>query len=242
MINNDYINFLAGGGDHPRPSQLFADFEGTTWGSGWTATGDFAGQGPLSSSLPNQIGAKVLDTFVGGGDSAMGAIRSPEFTITRDYINFLIAGGNHPWAASGTTAVNLIVDNAVLRTTTGNDSSTMTNVSWDVHELIGRKAHIEIIDHATGSWGHLMVDQILFSSVPNAVVGEADTQTTVNLLVNGNVVRTTSGQGSEHLTWSTWDVRDLAGQTAQIRIIDNNSGSWGHILADQITFAGTPAT
>lgn len=241
-IGARYINALVGGGNHPRPSTLFQGFEGSTWGSGWTASGDFASQGPSADSLPNQVGSQVLDTYVGGGDSAMGAVRSPDFTITRDYIDFLIAGGNHPYFASGATAVNLIVDNTVMRTATGHDSATMSSVSWDVHDLIGRTAHLEVVDHAAGSWGHLMVDQILFSSVPNAVVGESDDQTTVNLLVGGQVVRTMTGHDDEHLTWQTWDVNDLVGQTAELQVVDNNTGSWGHISLDQVTFSNKPAS
>jgi levanbiose-producing levanase len=240
-INKPFLNFLAGGGDHPAPSSLFADFEGSTWGAGWTATGDFAGQGPSTESLPGQVGAKVLDTYVGGGDGSMGTITSPAFTITRDYIDLLVAGGNHPWGAPGATAVNLIVDGAVHRTATGANSSTMTPVSWDVHSLIGHTAHIQITDQTTTGWGHLMVDQIVLSSRPGATVGEPDDQTTVNLVVGGKTVRTSTGQDSEHLAWSTWDVTDLQGQNATVQIIDHNTGSWGHIDADQFTLANTPA-
>ena len=66
-------------------------------------------------------------------------------------------------------------------------------------------------------------------------------ETSVNLLVDGEVVRTTTGPNSEVLDWDNWDVRELAGETAQIQIIDNNTGGWGHILADQFTFADEPA-
>jgi levanbiose-producing levanase len=236
-VNKPFINFLIGGGNHPRPSDLFADFEGTTFGSGWTTTGDFVGQGPNASGLPGQVGAKVLDTFVGGGDPATGTITSPSFTITRDYIDFLIAGGNHPWGSSGATAINLIVDGVVQRTATGNNSSTMAQVAWDVHDLNGRTAQIQVVDNnASDVWGHLAVDQILFSSGPGAVAGEPDVQTTVNLVVNGSVVRTATGQNSEQLKWTGWNVTNLSGATASIQIIDNNTGSWGHVLADQITF------
>jgi sucrose-6-phosphate hydrolase SacC (GH32 family) len=240
-VNKTFINFLAGGGNHPRPSSLFADFEGTGWGSGWTATGSFNGQGPSAESLPNQVGSKVLDTFVNGGDGATGTISSSQFTITRDYVDFLIAGGNHPWGAAGATAVNLVVDGVVQRTATGTNSGTMTPVGWDVHSLIGHTAQIQVVDNATGAWGHLMADQILFTNAPGATVGEPDVQTTVNLLVGGNVVRTTTGQDSEHLAWSSWDVTDLIGQSAQIQIIDGNTSSWGHINADQFSFDDRPA-
>lgn len=241
-IGSSYINFLIGGGSNPRPAELVNDFEGSTWGTGWTATGDFAAEGPSTSSLPNQIGSKVLDTYVGGGDSSEGVIRSPEFVISRDYIDFLIAGGNHPWLTSGTTAANLVVDNRVVRTATGSDSSTMEAVSWDVHDLIGQSAHFEVVDHATGSWGHLMVDQIVFSSEPGTTSVGSNTETSVNLLVGGEVVRTATGQDSEHLTWATWDVRSLIGETAHIEVVDNNTGAWGHILVDEISAGSRPAT
>jgi levanbiose-producing levanase len=240
-IDKPFLNVLAGGGAHPAPSSVFADFEGSTWGSGWTATGDFAGQGPSADALPGQVGAKVLDTYVGGGDGAMGTITSPSFTITRDYIDLLVAGGNHPWGSPGATAVNLIVDGAVQRTATGANSSTMTPVSWDVHALIGHTARIEVTDQTTTGWGHLMVDQILFSGVPGATAGEPDDQTTINLVVGGSVVRTLTGQNSEHLTWSTWDLSDLQGQSATIQILDHNTGGWGHIDADQFTLSDRPA-
>ena len=35
--------------------------------------------------------------------------------------------------------------------------------------------------------------------------------------------------------------RDLKGKDAQIQIVDRNSGGWGHVLADQFTFADAPA-
>jgi hypothetical protein len=86
-----------------------------------------------------------------------------------------------------------------------------------------------------------MVDDILFASTPNATMSDPDIQTTVNLVVNGKVVRTAAGQNSEHLAWASWDVTDLIGQSAQIQIVDNNTGSWGHVLADRFVFEDRPA-
>jgi sucrose-6-phosphate hydrolase SacC (GH32 family) len=239
-INEPFINFLVGGGWHPRPSNVFATFEGSGWGTGWTATGSFNGHGPTTGSLTGQVGSKALDTFVNGGDPATGTITSPEFTITRDRINFRIAGGEHPWGSSGATAVNLIVDGVVYRTATGDDSATLRDISWDVHRLVGRTAQIQVVDEATGGWGHLMVDQIVFSDEAGTIGGEADTQTTINLIVGGQVVRTATGRNTEHLRWESWLVDDLDGQTGQIQIIDNNTGGWGHVNVDQITFDDRP--
>jgi len=63
--------------------------------------------------------------------------------------------------------------------------------------------------------------------------------TCVNLLVDGRVVRTATGPntrpgGSEALEWDSWDVADLAGKQAVIRIVDQRTGGWGHINVDQI--------
>ena len=66
-------------------------------------------------------------------------------------------------------------------------------------------------------------------------------ETTVNLLVDGEVVRTTTGPNSERLDWSAWNLRDLVGETAQIQLVDRNTGGWGHLLADHFTFADEPA-
>ena len=39
---------------------------------------------------------------------------------------------------------------------------------------------------------------------------------------------------SETLQWYSWDVQPYCGKQAQIRIVDNQRGGWGHILVDQI--------
>jgi levanase len=247
-ITRRYLNFLVGGGDHPYvpggsdappPGTVFADFEGDTYGPGWTATGDFANAGPVAESLPGQQGAKALDTCVGPCDPATGTIRSPDFRISSRYIDFLIAGGHHPMSGPGPTAVNLVVDGQVVATATGPNSGNLDWVAWDVGALQGKTAHIEVVDqHAGTDWGHIMVDQIVFS---DRAAAPWNAETGVNLLVDGQVVRTATGANSETLDWTHWDLSDLIGKTAQIQIIDRNTGGWGHILADQFMFADQPA-
>lgn len=64
-------------------------------------------------------------------------------------------------------------------------------------------------------------------------------ETCVNLIVDGNVVRSTTGDDSNVMRWAGWDVAEFKGRTARIRIVDNNGGFWGRIYVDQITFSDT---
>lgn len=76
----------------------------------------------------------------------------------------------------------------------------------------------------------------MFSNQP---AGPWNTETSVNLIVNGKVVRGATGDDSEALDWASWDLSDLQGQQAQIQLVDNNTGGWGHVLADQFLLSDT---
>ena len=144
----------------PRPGIVLADFEGETYGD-WTATGEAFGKGPAHGTLPGQqtvsgfLGKGLVNTFL-GGDGPQGTLTSPAFEISRRYISFLIGGGSH----ANETCINLRVDDKVVRTTTGKDNEKLEWCSWDVQELQGRTARLEIVDRHSGGWGHINVDQI----------------------------------------------------------------------------------
>ncbi|MBI5835290.1 MAG: glycoside hydrolase family 32 protein [Armatimonadetes bacterium] len=72
--------------------------------------------------------------------------------------------------------------------------------------------------------------------------GRDEQKLTLALLVDGKVVRTATGPndrpgGSERLSPDGWDVSDLAGRTASLRIVDEATGGWGHINVDQIVLS-----
>ena len=151
-----------------QPDIVFADFETPTYGD-WKTEGTAFGDGPAEGTLPNQMpvtgykGRRLVNSFHGGDDST-GTLTSPPFTIDRRYVSFLIGGGGF----EGKTCMNLLIDDKVVRTATGPNtlpggSEELGPATWDVGEFIGRPARIQIVDHATGGWGHVNVDQIVFT-------------------------------------------------------------------------------
>lgn len=151
---------------------VFADFEGGSRG-GWTVEGKAFGEAPAIGSEDPRIkfpGGRKLQGWRGEafanswhasrGDGATGRLISPEFKIEKPLIAFLIAGGRH----EELQCINLVVDNKVVRTATGENSDTMAESVWDVADLKGKTARIEIVDGPVGGnhFAHLGIDQIEF--------------------------------------------------------------------------------
>ncbi|MCP4855836.1 MAG: arylsulfatase [Fuerstiella sp.] len=147
---------------------LMADFEGKDFGD-WTAAGDAFESGPTDPKgrIVGFQGRGVLDTYVANGsDRPTGTLTSPEFTIDRKRINFLIGGGKTPQK----TCVNLLVDGKDVRTAVGAATKNAANqkilqwVSWDLSELQGKSARIQIVDQHSAGWGHIVVDHVYRSN------------------------------------------------------------------------------
>ena len=66
-------------------------------------------------------------------------------------------------------------------------------------------------------------------------------QTCLNLLVDGQVVRTATGGNSNRMAFRDFDVRPFRGRQAAIDIVDVHTGGWGHIGVGRITFSDRPA-
>lgn len=158
------------GGPQPRvklpPSAtLFEEFEGDDYGK-WKVEGEAFGTGPARGVLPNQnpvegySGGGLVNTYL-GGDGPFGKLTSPAFTIQRPYVNFLIGGGNY----KDETCINLVVDGKVVRTAMGKNNERLEWASWNVADLKGRLAYLEIVDHRKGHFGHINVDCIYFDDV-----------------------------------------------------------------------------
>jgi sucrose-6-phosphate hydrolase SacC (GH32 family) len=149
-----------------RQDMMIEDFEGTNYGD-WKVTGDAFGAAPAHGTLPHQM---AVDGFLGdgfassyhGGDGSIGTLTSPSFKVARKYIHFLIGGGGF----AGKTCMNLLCDGKVVRTATGlntqpGGSEHLDWQGWDVQALEGKSVVLEIVDQATGGWGHISIDQIV---------------------------------------------------------------------------------
>jgi len=145
---------------------LIADFEGKAYPEGWKVEGAAFGTAPAKGRLGGQMpvtgfeGKGLVNTFL-GGDKPKGKLTSTEFTIERDYIKFLIGGGGH----KGKTCMNLLIDGKVVLSATGGNnapggSEFLNWENWDVKKFKGKTATIQIVDAASGGWGHINVDQI----------------------------------------------------------------------------------
>jgi len=153
---------------------VLADFETDSYGT-WLTAGTAFGSGPVRRALPGQGPAAG---FVGtgfassahGGDASIGSLLSPPFVLEGTFLHFLIGGGHHP----GLAGVNLLVGGAVLRTATASNSGHLRWHTWNVSDLAGQLAQIQVLDHATGEWGHVTVDHFYLSDQVPTVVDDRE--------------------------------------------------------------------
>lgn len=150
----------------PRPDRTLGSFEEDRY-KGWTAEGEAFGAGPARGAARSQNpvtgfeGTGLVNSFVSApttvaGDRPTGRLTSAPFTIDRDYISFLIGGGNH----RGQTCMNLLIGGKAVRTATGQADERLAPFAWDVRDLAGKSATLQIVDAASGPWGHINVDEI----------------------------------------------------------------------------------
>lgn len=144
--------------------KVLADFE-TGYGD-WKIEGEAFGKEPPRGTLPNQQpvsgfkGERLVNSYR-EGDGTQGTLTSPPFEITAKHISFLIGGGAHE-----ETRVDLRVEGKVVRTARGHERERLAWQSWDVSELRGEKAEIQVVDQHSGGWGHISLDHMILVEEP----------------------------------------------------------------------------
>ncbi len=145
------------------------DFESGAY-SAWTAEGNAFGTEPASGAVNWQSpvkgfqGRRFANSFQ-PDDGSTGVLRSKPFDIRDRWLQFRVGGGAIP----GQTCLNLVVDGRVVLSATGNNSEALEPRTWDLSEWQGKSGRLEIVDRATGAWGHVLVDDIRLSSRPDFI-------------------------------------------------------------------------
>ncbi len=160
MLLSMFFLFACGGS----VDMVLMDFEDGDYGD-WAATGSSFGAAPANGSLENQppvtgFKGKGFANSFHGGEESQGGLTSPDFEIRQPFINFLIGGATR----RDETCMNLIVNGEIVRTATGRSSRFLDWTHWDVSDLEGKTARIEIVDRHPGRRGYILVDHIVQSS------------------------------------------------------------------------------
>jgi len=136
----------------------------------WKATGTAFQKGPAAGDLlpkleiENSKAAAVISSEI-EGDGPQGTLTSPEFKIARRYIAFRIGGGDYERDA----CINLVIDGKVVKRATGRNSDRLLPAAWDVTQFIGKTARIQVVDEASGQWGHVNVEGFVQTDQPEAM-------------------------------------------------------------------------
>jgi mono/diheme cytochrome c family protein len=153
-----------------RPDEVFEDFESDTFAK-WQAEGSAFKIGTVAGTLPGQMpvsgfeGKRLLNSWAGSDDHT-GKLTSSPFVIRHRFIQFLIGGGKHP----GQTCFNLKVGGKIVQTATGKNNERLEPAAWDVSPWRDQEAVLEVVDSQTGGWGHINLDQIVFTDTGDAAL------------------------------------------------------------------------
>jgi sucrose-6-phosphate hydrolase SacC (GH32 family) len=141
-------------------------FGGTNYGD-WKPAGTAFNSGPAAGAqldklrIENARDQRVVSSEV-EGDGPTGTLTSPVFKIARKYLSFRISGGDY----EHDTCINLLIRGRIVRSATGWRSDRLAPASWDVRPFLGQKAQVQIVDEATGDWGHINVEHIVQTDAP----------------------------------------------------------------------------
>jgi sucrose-6-phosphate hydrolase SacC (GH32 family) len=132
----------------------------------WKMTGTAFQHGPASGSQLSRLEIENANGVVASseidGDAPVGTLTSPEFKLSQRYIAFRIGGGNY----ERDTCLNLLVDGKVVKSATGWKNDHLTATSWDVSRWLGRAARLQLVDQASGDWGHINVSDMVQTDRP----------------------------------------------------------------------------
>ncbi|MFE6333572.1 GH32 C-terminal domain-containing protein [Streptomyces sp. NPDC057798] len=94
-----------------------------------------------------------------GGDDATGVLRSATVVLGGDgMVDLLVSGGDDPDRLYA--AVVRADDGKILAKATGRGGEQYRRVVFDLADHLGERIYVEVVDRATGGWGHINVDDV----------------------------------------------------------------------------------
>ncbi|MGW5660678.1 GH32 C-terminal domain-containing protein [Streptomyces sp. NPDC003758] len=254
----------------PPSGTVMQDFESGSFGD-WTATGDAFGSAPATGAVDGQQtvtgfeGKAFADSFH-GGDASTGTLTSPAFTVTSNYINFKVGGGNHPYQPGTVLGDQPVPTGETLADFEANTYTSPIGDWTTTGDAFGTgpaQGTLPGQQQVSGYLGHGLVNTFLNGDASTGTLtspaftidkkyldfligggyhpASSDAPTAVELIVDGKVVRSATGSNGEALNWASWDLSDLQGKQAQIKVVDDNTGGWGHLNLDQVVLSDTQA-
>ncbi len=152
-----------GNSELPSGAIVTGDFDSGTWDD-WTVEGDAFGPGPFEAQ--NLVEGVKGHGFKGGlansnrnGPETTGRIVSPEFTIHKKYLNFLITGNGHYNVED--CNLRLLIDDQIVRYAAATRAPQVEWMSFDIEEFVGQAARVELADESEKLF--LMADLIFQS-------------------------------------------------------------------------------
>ncbi|MFF5184984.1 GH32 C-terminal domain-containing protein [Streptomyces sp. NPDC000345] len=254
----------------PPSGTVMQDFESGSFGD-WTATGTAFGSAPATGAVDWQsqvtgFEGKAFANSFHGGDASTGTLTSSEFTVTSDYINFKVGGGNHPYQPGTVMGDQPTPTGETLADFEGSTYTSPIGDWTTTGDAFGTgpaRGTLPNQGQVSGYLGNGLVNSFLNGDASTGTLTSpaftidkkyldfligggyhpagSDAPTAVELVVDGKVVRSATGSNGEALNWSSWDLSDLQGKQAQIKVVDDNTGGWGHLNLDQVVLSDTQA-
>ncbi|KAH9204205.1 glycosyl hydrolase family protein [Leptodontidium sp. 2 PMI_412] len=238
QISRPVINFLIGGGNAPGTECINLKVQGQTQPVR-TATGlNDEKLLPQSWDVTEFIGQNATLEIVDQSTGGWGHILIDQITFTGNAVSPTVnsqAGlysfdGPGTYADKGWTATGDLVGTSPAQGTL-NGQNPVTGYSGNyVNTFINGDATIGTLTSPSFVISENSIHFLIGG-------GNAPGVQCINLVIQGQIVRTATGADEEKLVPKSWDVTSFIGQSAVIEIVDASTGGWGHILVDEITFS-----
>jgi non-lysosomal glucosylceramidase len=165
----------------------------------WTVEGDAFGKTPAKRNPGDGEGPYFVNSSASGGEGLRGKLTSKSFVIQKAYLTFLIGGGNFDPKSNPQAYeyIALLVDGQIARAASGYNDDAMHPVNWDVRDLAGKTAQLQIVDQGTGWFGHIKVADIDSADAPTAQTDVGNMALAVVGSASGAAAQVTGAKSSD---------------------------------------------